>query len=183
MCASKEDRLPSRNDCLSMAGSSRSTNCPSKSSPRVPELREPGDHRLLRPAASVESQRDDNHQDPHRHWPHQTHRVWSQDPCQSSPCLTQGADRITYPLNFEVTDASKTAIDYIAKQGGNVKLIYRSPLKLKEHVFPEKYPLPLMDPITPNWRVNKLIRKEEARGITIAFPKPKWLLADMKKEL
>ena len=43
----------------------------------------------------------------------------------------QGADRIDYPLNFEVTDASKTAIDYIQKQGGNVKLIYLNRLKLR----------------------------------------------------
>jgi hypothetical protein len=30
----------------------------------------------------------------------------------------KGADRITYPLNIEVTDASKTAIDYVRKAGG-----------------------------------------------------------------
>lgn len=80
---------------------------------------------------------------------------------------TQGADRITYPLNFEVTDASKTAIDYITKQGGNVKLIYRTPLKLKEHMFPHKYPIPLLDPVTPFWRVQKLQRKEASKGIPI----------------
>lgn len=41
---------------------------------------------------------------------------------------------------------------------------------------PEKYPLPLRDPITPFWRVKKLQRISEDRGIPIAFPKPKWLL-------
>ncbi len=45
--------------------------------------------------------------------------------------VIQGADRITYPINLEVTDASKTTIDYVIKQGGSVKLIHRTPLKLR----------------------------------------------------
>jgi large subunit ribosomal protein L15 len=85
-------------------------------------------------------------------------------------------------LQFEVTDASKTAIDYITKQGGSVKLIYRTHLKLREHMYPEKYPIPLLDPITPYWRIKKLQRKEEDRGLPISYPKPKWLLEDLKKE-
>ena len=96
--------------------------------------------------------------------------------------LARGADRITYPLNFEVTDASKTAIHYITRQGGNVKLIYLTPLKLKEHIYPEKYPIPLLDPITPFWKVKKLQRKEKDREIPITYPKPKWLLQDELKE-
>ena len=71
----------------------------------------------------------------------------------------KGASQIDYPLKFEVTDASKAAIKCITKQGGDVKLIHRTPLKLKEHIYPEKYPLPLMDPITPYWRIRKLQRK------------------------
>lgn len=79
-------------------------------------------------------------------------------------------------MNLEVTDASKTAIDYIQKNGGSVELIFRTPLKLREHIKPEKYLLPLRDPVTPAWRVRKLQRLSENRGIPVAFPKPKWLL-------
>jgi len=93
---------------------------------------------------------------------------------------SQGADRITYPLKLEVTDASKTAIRQITEQGGEVKLIHRTPLKLKEHMYPEKYPIPLLDPITPYWKVKKLMRKEEDRGLSISYPKPKWLIEDIK---
>ena len=45
--------------------------------------------------------------------------------------LGKGADRINYPLHFEVTDASKTAIDYIKANGGSVDLIFRTQLKLR----------------------------------------------------
>jgi large subunit ribosomal protein L15 len=57
-----------------------------------------------------------------------------------------------------VSDASKTAVDYITKQGGSVKLIFRTTLKLREHLYPEKFPIALADPITPYWRVKKLQR-------------------------
>ena len=48
-------------------------------------------------------------------------------------------------------------------------------------MYPAKYPIPLLDPITPFWRVKKLQRKEIDRGIPISYPKPKWLLEDEKK--
>lgn len=70
----------------------------------------------------------------------------------------------------------------MTEQGGEIKLIHRTPLKLKEHVFPDKYPIPLMDPITPYWKVKKLMRKEEDRGLPISYPKPQWLSDDIKKE-
>lgn len=73
--------------------------------------------------------------------------------------LGKGLDKIDYALNLEVTDASKTVIQKIHQAGGNVKLIHRTPLKLREHMFPDKYPLPLGEPITPWWKVQKLIRK------------------------
>jgi large subunit ribosomal protein L15 len=73
------------------------------------------------------------------------------------------------------------AINYIQKAGGSVELVFRTPLKLREHLRPEKYPLPLRDPITPFWRVKKLERLSRDRGIPVSFPKPKWLLEDQKK--
>lgn len=69
----------------------------------------------------------------------------------------------------------------MTKQGGSFKLIFRTPLKLKEHLYPEKYPIPLLDPITPFWRVQKLQRKEKNLGIEISYPKPKWLIEQESK--
>jgi large subunit ribosomal protein L15 len=49
-------------------------------------------------------------------------------------------------------------------------------LKLKEHLYPEKYPLPLRNPITPAWKIKKLQRLEADRGINVEYPKPKWFI-------
>jgi large subunit ribosomal protein L15 len=68
-------------------------------------------------------------------------------------------DKVDYPLNLEVSDASKSVIKKIQEAGGSIKLIHRTPLKLREHIYPNKYPLPLADPITPWWKVQKLLRK------------------------
>ena len=94
--------------------------------------------------------------------------------------LGKGAHKIDYPLNFELTDASKTAIQYVEKAGGSIKLIYRSRLKIKEHIHPHKFPLPLRDPVTPAWKVAKLQRIEQDRCLPVEFPKPKWLIEEEK---
>lgn len=50
--------------------------------------------------------------------------------------LGKGSERINYPLHIEVSDASKTVIQAVQAAGGSVELIYRTPLKLNEHIFP-----------------------------------------------
>jgi len=45
-------------------------------------------------------------------------------------------------------------------------------------MFPKKYPLPLGEPITPWWKVQKLIRKEEDRGVSIQYNRPAWMDKD-----
>lgn len=77
-----------------------------------------------------------------------------------------------------MSDASKTAIEKIKQAGGFVSLVHRTPLKLREHMFPEKYPVPLGEPVTPWWKVRKLLRKEEDRGVPIVFHRPKWMETD-----
>lgn len=71
----------------------------------------------------------------------------------------QGVDKIDYPIQLEVSDASKNVIETVQKAGGSLKLIHRTPLKLREHMFPEKYLLPLAEPITPWWKIQKILRK------------------------
>ena len=43
-------------------------------------------------------------------------------------------------------------------------------------MYPHKYPLPLEEPIPPFWRVKKLQRLEQARGLPVAYRKPLWLV-------
>lgn len=50
--------------------------------------------------------------------------------------IVQGIDKIDYPLNLEVNDASKNVIEAIKKAGGSISLVHRTPLKLREHIFP-----------------------------------------------
>ena len=50
--------------------------------------------------------------------------------------LGRGYEKIDYPLHLEVSDASANAIKLIESKGGSVKLIFRTQLKLKEHINP-----------------------------------------------
>lgn len=50
--------------------------------------------------------------------------------------LGKGMEKIDYPLHLEVTDASSTVIKGIEAKGGSIKLIFRTQLKLKEHMHP-----------------------------------------------
>jgi large subunit ribosomal protein L15 len=55
-------------------------------------------------------------------------------------------------------------------------------LKLRQHLKPENYPLPLREPISPLWRVSKLQRIEKSRGLSIEYTKPKWLVEAEAKQ-
>ena len=45
--------------------------------------------------------------------------------------LGKGLDELDYPLHLEVSDASSSVIKKVQEIGGSVKLIFRTPLKLK----------------------------------------------------
>ncbi|CAK61865.1 unnamed protein product (macronuclear) [Paramecium tetraurelia] len=81
------------------------------------------------------------------------------------------------PLTIEVSDASKTAIDAIKKAGGEVKVIYFTPLLLRQHLFPDKYPLELRPALPPSRAVEAIQRTEE-RGAVADYIKPKWVIED-----
>ena len=57
-------------------------------------------------------------------------------------------------------------------------MVYRTPLKLQEHLFPEKFPLPLHDPLLPAYRVKKLDRISENRGVSVLYRKPQWKIEE-----
>lgn len=96
--------------------------------------------------------------------------------------LGKGFENIDYPLHLEVSDASANVIKLIEQKGGSIKLIFRTQLKLKQHIHPEKYPLPLADPLPPAWRVRKLDRLSKKRQHEVVYRKPKWKIEQEKQE-
>jgi large subunit ribosomal protein L15 len=67
-------------------------------------------------------------------------------------------------LNFEVTDASKRAIDLIKAAGGSVICIFRTRLKVREHLKPEKFPINLDDSL-PSLKSVKKYERIRDRGL------------------
>lgn len=78
------------------------------------------------------------------------------------------------PIFIEVNDASKQIIDAIKEAGGEVKIKYRTPLKIKEYLNPEKYPLPLADPL-PGATVIEKLEKLRRQGCIVEYNIPKWV--------
>mmetsp|Transcript_40449 Transcript_40449/g.35902 ORF Transcript_40449/g.35902 Transcript_40449/m.35902 type:complete len:292 (+) Transcript_40449:90-965(+) len=87
--------------------------------------------------------------------------------------LARGAHELNYPLHLEVSDASEEAIKAIKDNGGSVTCIYRTRLKLKEHIKPHKFPVPLADPLPAYKQVKKLDAIKQ-RGAEVVFPEPDW---------
>ena len=78
------------------------------------------------------------------------------------------------PITLEVSDASASVVSAIKEKGGSVKCIYRTPLKVREHIYPERYDLELKDPLPPAYALKQLNRIE-ARGAEVVFREPAWL--------
>ncbi|CAD8123352.1 unnamed protein product [Paramecium sonneborni] len=94
--------------------------------------------------------------------------------------LARGAERLAElntPLTIEVSDASKTAIEAIKNAGGQVKVVYFTPLLLRQHMFPDKYPLELRQALPPSRAVEAIQRTEE-RGAVSNYIKPKWVIEE-----
>ena len=92
--------------------------------------------------------------------------------------LARGAERLAEletPLRLEVSDASKTAIEAIKLAGGQVTCVYRTPLLVHEHLYPEKYELELRDPLPSSKTIHRLQRIED-KGAEVIYRKPRWLL-------
>lgn len=50
----------------------------------------------------------------------------------------------------------------------------RTPLLMREHLFPEKFELKLRDPLPIRKQVDNL-KKIEERGATVVYNKPRWV--------
>eukprot|EP01015_Nassula_variabilis_P013691 TRINITY_DN2127_c0_g1_i5.p1 TRINITY_DN2127_c0_g1~~TRINITY_DN2127_c0_g1_i5.p1 ORF type:complete len:299 (+),score=41.88 TRINITY_DN2127_c0_g1_i5:125-1021(+) len=95
--------------------------------------------------------------------------------------LGRGATYISQPLHLEVSDASEQAIKSVKQAGGSVSCVYRTRLKVQEHITPKKYPIPLDEPLPPQKEVNKLedIKK---RGANVIYKVPAWKQKQLDEE-
>jgi len=87
--------------------------------------------------------------------------------------LGRGAEAINIPIHLEVSDASQTVVDAIKKAGGSVTCIYRTKLKVKEHIKPEFFPVKLGEPLPSSNMVDRLEKIKE-RGANVIYNVPKW---------
>lgn len=84
------------------------------------------------------------------------------------------------PIFIEVTDVSKQAFDLIKASGGNVRIRYFTRLKLKEHLKPELFDLPLAEPLPPQSKIIKLEKYREM-GCDVEYNIPNWVKDEMEK--
>ena len=79
------------------------------------------------------------------------------------------------PITFEVSDATKSAIEAVKETGGSIKVQYRTPLLVRYHLKPHKFPSykGLKTPMPPPKRVKKLEKLKE-KGLDVDYPRAPW---------
>lgn len=84
------------------------------------------------------------------------------------------------PLKIELSGATQVAIDAIKAAGGEVIIKYRTPLKLREHIHPERFTLPLKEPLPAASTIYKLEKYRTKgrfrlpQGATVEYNVPDW---------
>lgn len=89
--------------------------------------------------------------------------------------LSRGLEKIDRPLHFEVTDASKSAIDAVNAKGGSVKLIYKTDAQVAYHIKPYKFDLPMRETAMPAPKKAIKLKEKEKLGAKVVYIKPDWL--------
>ena len=96
--------------------------------------------------------------------------------------LGRGADKLSAiseslgtPISLEVSDASARAIETIKGTGGSVRMVYRTPLLMRQYLKPHKFPeyKELKTPMPSPKRLKKL-EKIRAKGIEVEYPSAPW---------
>lgn len=82
------------------------------------------------------------------------------------------------PIFVEVSAVSKQAVEAIRALGGAVRVKYRTPLKLREFLCPEKFPLKLEDPL-PAFKTVLHLEKMRQLGCEVEYRRPKWVEEEM----
>jgi hypothetical protein len=80
------------------------------------------------------------------------------------------------PINIEASDATERAIDACHATGGSVKMVYRTPLIMRQYLKPHKFPewkgdlkIPMPAP-----KVVKKLEKLREKGIDVTYPDAPW---------
>ena len=77
--------------------------------------------------------------------------------------LSRSSDKLNLPLKFEVSAATEVVINAVKAAGGEITIKYRTPLKLREHLYPHKFPVPLGEPVAPQSEVRRM-EKYRSKG-------------------
>lgn len=94
--------------------------------------------------------------------------------------LGRGSEDLARVLNgkkitIEVADATENAIEAIKATGSNINVVYRTPLLMREHLFPHKFhpDKTLKTPMPPPKTVSKLEKLRE-KGLNVEYPRAPW---------
>lgn len=89
-------------------------------------------------------------------------------------------DQLGKPVFIELSEISEDANEAIKRNGGKVIIKYRTALKMKEHLYPELFDLPLREPLPAK---KKIIQLEKYRdwGCEIDYNMPKWVKEELEK--
>jgi len=99
--------------------------------------------------------------------------------------LGKGCDKfnaLNTPITIEVTDASTQAIEAVKSMGGELKVVYRTDLILRNHLKPHKFhpDANLKTPMPPPKKVKKLegLRR---KGLSVEYPSAPWFTDNSDK--
>ena len=99
--------------------------------------------------------------------------------------LGKGADKFSAlktPIELEVSDASAEAIEAVKSTGGNLKVVYRTKLILKNHMKPHKFhpDKQLKTPMPPPKKVKKM-EALKRKGLDVDYPSAPWYTDNVEK--
>ena len=92
--------------------------------------------------------------------------------------LNKGQEKfasLNTPIQLEVSDASREAIETIQNMGGTLKVNYRTPTLLRYHLKPHKFNpnKELKTPMPPPKKVKKL-EYLKSKGLEVEYPPAPW---------
>ena len=99
--------------------------------------------------------------------------------------LGKGSDKFSVlktPITLEVTDASAHAIETVKAMGGELKVVYRTPLLMRNHLKPHKFhpDTQLKTPMPPPKKVKKL-EALKRKGLQVEYPSAPWFTDNVEK--
>jgi large subunit ribosomal protein L15 len=100
--------------------------------------------------------------------------------------LGQGSQKIEalgVPITMEVSNATERAIEAIKNTGGSIKMIYRTPLIMKQYLKPHKFPEwqgELKTPM-PAPKVLKKLEKLKVKGLDVEYPSAPWFTDNVEQ--